>query len=116
MHNFVHIQISVSNFEIAKSFWYVYSVPEMENVLFYRIDEQEEQVGGAFLLVDNVPEESSILLYINADNVGEKLNEIEKFGGSIILPATPLPGGHGFIGRFKDPFGNTMGLWSETRN
>lgn len=122
MHNFVHIQIKVTDFKIAEKFytnifkWKVYSLPEMDNVLFYRVDDQNDQVGGAFFLVDKVPEESSILLYINADNVKEKLLEIEKLGGKIVLPATPLPGENGFIARFKDPFGNIMGLWSETRN
>ncbi|MHA2363196.1 MAG: VOC family protein [Candidatus Hodarchaeales archaeon] len=119
MHNFVHIEIKVTDFEQAKIFygsifkWKIYSLPEMENVLFYRPDEEDEQVGGAFLLTNQIPAESSIMLYINSKNVDQTLQEIESKGGQIVLGMTELPGGHGFIGRFRDPFGNLMGLWSE---
>ena len=119
MHNFVHIEIKVTDFDVAKKFygnlfnWKVYSLPEMNNVAFYRIDEEEEQVGGAFLLTEKIPEESSIMLYINTSDIDEMLNDIEGNGGKTILPKTALPGGHGHIGRFRDPFGNLMGLWSE---
>lgn len=122
MHNFVHIQIKVTDFTIAKEFysknfnWHIYSPAEMDNVLFYRVDKLEEQVGGSFLLVDKIPPESSILLYINSSNITESLKKIEQTGGETILPATPLPGEEGFIGRFKDPFGNVMGLWSESKS
>ncbi|MHA1991391.1 MAG: VOC family protein [Candidatus Hodarchaeales archaeon] len=119
MHNFVHVEIKVTNFDVAKEFygnifnWDVFTIPEMKNVAMYRVDKEAEEVGGAFFLVDKVPEESSILLYINAKDINSILSIIESKGGIIVLEKTELPGGHGFIGRFRDPFGNLMGLWSE---
>ena len=119
MHNFVHIEIKVTDFDVAKKFyetifhWKVQLSTDMGNVAFYQIDEEGELVSGAFLLAEKIPEESSIMLYINAKDITKKLDEIKSLGGQIVLPRTELPGGHGFIGRFRDPFGNLMGLWSE---
>ena len=119
MHNFVHIQILVTDFELAKKFyheifqWHFYTITEMKNYLFYRIDEKEEYVGGAFVLVDKIPQGSSVVLYINTEQINDDINEIKKLGGQITQPVTKLPGENGYIARFKDPFGNIMGMWTE---
>ena len=119
MHNFVHIEIKVTDLGIAKSFyesvfqWKVQLSPDMSNVAFYQIDEEGELVSGAFLLTEKIPEECSIMLYINSRDITKKLDEIKSHDGQIIFSKTELPGGHGFIGRFRDPFGNLLGLWSE---
>ena len=55
----------------------------------------------------------ALLIKYRSKDIEVLLIEIEENGGKTVLPKTELPGGHGHIGRFRDPFGNLMGLWSE---
>ncbi|MDF1694766.1 MAG: VOC family protein [Saprospiraceae bacterium] len=43
------------------------------------------------------------------------LTEIEKSGGVIVLPKTPVPQ-MGWFAFFKDPDGNIHGLWQDDKN
>ena len=42
------------------------------------------------------------------------LSDITRFGGKPVGDIMKLPGGHGTIAQFRDPFGNLMGFWNET--
>ncbi|MFX0095441.1 MAG: VOC family protein [Candidatus Hodarchaeota archaeon] len=119
MHNFVHIQFQVTDLDEATKFysnvfeWKISKSPAMENYAFYEIDEEGEQVGGGFFVNGGKPSTGTCVLYINANDIPSKLKLIEEYGGKILMEKTPLPGGHGFVARFEDPFGNALGLWSE---
>ncbi|MHA2172227.1 MAG: VOC family protein [Candidatus Kariarchaeaceae archaeon] len=120
VHNFIHIQIGVTDLEKAGKFyskifnWKVKNYPEMPNLAIYEITEDGEFVGGGFMLVEGKPSTGTTQLYVNTEDINSKLDEIEKLGGKRLLEKTELPGGHGFVGRFEDPFGNVIGLWTET--
>ncbi len=120
MHNIVHIQIKVTDLELAMKFyheifdWKIYISPIADYLAIYEIDELGEYVGGGFLLSDSVPQDSNILLFINTDNIIKSLKKIVDNGGKIVAEKTPLPGKHGFSAKFSDPFGNIIGLFSES--
>lgn len=118
-NNFVHIQIGVTDLDKAIEFyskifnWKIYQPPEMTNMAIYEIGEEGDFVGGGFHLVDTQPTTGTTVLYVNTEDIDKKLDLIEELGCKIILRKTQLPGGHGLVGRFEDPFGNMIGLWSE---
>ena len=114
------LQIPVLNLEKAKDFysgifnWHVYPEESMPNVYIYQIDKEGEFVGGGFVLRESVNQEgNSILLYVNADDVEKTLSDVTRLGGTPVGDIMKLPGGHGTIAQFRDPFGNLIGLWNE---
>jgi predicted enzyme related to lactoylglutathione lyase len=50
------------------------------------------------------------IAYLAVDDLGAKLEEIERAGGRILVPRLPFAGG-GEVGLFADPDGNVLGLW-----
>lgn len=120
MHNIVHIQIKVTNLDVAMDFyskvfnWKVYISPDADYLAIFEIEEDSDFVGGGFLLSDEPPKDNPILLYIYTDDVTKTLEKITKSGGKIVSEKYPLPANHGYAGRFSDPFGNVIGLFSET--
>jgi predicted enzyme related to lactoylglutathione lyase len=52
----------------------------------------------------------SPVIYIKVDDIDQTTAAIKKNGGEIIQPKSPV-GDFGFAAYFKDPEGNTIGLW-----
>jgi hypothetical protein len=50
------------------------------------------------------------IAYLAVDDLGAKLEEVERAGGRVLVRSLPFAGG-GEIGLFADPDGNIMGLW-----
>ena len=50
------------------------------------------------------------IIYIRVDNIDATTTSIEKNGGKIIKPKSPV-GNFGFAAYFKDTEGNIVGLW-----
>ena len=63
--------------------------------------------GGMVERGDSV---KSPVIYINVKNIDEAATTIEKNGGKIIQPRTPV-GNFGFAAYFRDTEGNVVGLW-----
>jgi hypothetical protein len=53
------------------------------------------------------------LIYIGVKNIDEALVTVEKNGGKIVKPKSPV-GNFGFAAYFKDSEGNVIGLWQFT--
>ena len=56
-----------------------------------------------------------VMIYVEVDDIDQVLEQVRGQGGSIVVPATEVPG----QGRFawcKDPSGNLFGLWMPTRS
>jgi hypothetical protein len=49
-------------------------------------------------------------VYIATDDVSASLDKVVAAGGSILVPATEIPG-TGWFGMFRDPAGNQVGLF-----
>jgi predicted enzyme related to lactoylglutathione lyase len=74
---------------------------------------QDGNAGGGFSVPDT-GQPSSVLPYIQVDDIEATLGQISGKGGSTAVPKTEIGGGHGFFAVFIDPAGNSMGLWSQT--
>jgi len=55
----------------------------------------------------------SPVIYISVENIDEAAATIEKNGGKVIQPKSPV-GNFGFAAYFKDTEGNVVGLWQFT--
>ncbi len=51
---------------------------------------------------------------VDVDDIDEALAKIEELGGATLLGRTPV-GDMGFSAYFRDPEGNTIGLWQNAR-
>jgi predicted enzyme related to lactoylglutathione lyase len=67
--------------------------------------------SGGFSLVKRVRHGGTLAVF-QVNDIDRHLMKARKFGGKIYRKKGPLPGGMGFYGAFKDPFGNIVGLWS----
>lgn len=57
-----------------------------------------------------------VVIYIESPNIDEDLRAIEAAGGTVIIPRREVGGvGMGAIAIFKDPAGNTLGLWEDLK-
>jgi predicted enzyme related to lactoylglutathione lyase len=70
-------------------------------------------VGGAIVQSDGyVPAANGSVVYLNGgDDLNVPLSRVEKAGGKVLLPKTPL-GPNGFMALFLDTEGNKIGFHS----
>ena len=69
-------------------------------------------VDGGFNGEDNAQVSAlSVLVVLYADDLPQKLKEVEKAGGQVIKPIYQFPGGKRF--HFLDPNGIELAVWSE---
>lgn len=54
------------------------------------------------------------LAYLEVDDLGATLAQVEKAGGRVIVPHRPFAGG-GEVALFADPDGNVLGLWARKK-
>lgn len=115
-------QIPVINFERAVKFYNrILSVELLESqtmgakVALFPHDMKSGAVGGALYEgVGFTPSKDGTAILLNAgDDLSIVLSKIEQFGGSIIMPKTPINNNNGFIAYFIDSEGNRIGLHSE---
>ena len=113
-HKIVHIEIPMTNLNKAKDFyekifdWEIALQTGYEDYAFFR--DAEDGVGGAFQKSDKSL--TVAMLYINVNDIENKLTEIEKFGGKKIQGKTKISDEHGYYAIFEDTCENQMGLWS----
>ena len=96
--------------------WKVFISPDADYLAIFEIEDNTEFVGGGFLLSDEIPTTTSILLYIHTDDIETTLEKVSANGGKIVSKKYALPGNHGYAGKFSDPFGNVLGLFRESDN
>jgi hypothetical protein len=65
-------------------------------------------------LMDRSDATPSPVITIEVGEIDESLKKVEASGGSVVTPKTPIPG-MGAFAYFKDPEGNTMGLFQTDR-
>ncbi|HJQ20222.1 MAG TPA: VOC family protein [Gemmatimonadaceae bacterium] len=61
---------------------------------------------------DRTPDEHT-LTYIMVDRIDDTLKQIQQAGGRVLTPRTPIGASTGAFAIFKDPVGNTFGLYEE---
>ena len=125
MDKVVHFHIPVNDMIRAKKFytdifsWEIKEIKEHKNyqlVTTVATDENDVPIepgaiNGA-LYVRETPEEYPEIT-IEVSSIDDYLKKIEKFGGKVITPKTPV-GDFGFYAEFSDTEGNDVGLWQDT--
>jgi hypothetical protein len=121
MGKVVHFEIPADDVARAKGFygsifgWDLEDVPGMDYTMVRTVDVDERQMptepgainGGMMKRSADTP---GPVITIDVDSVDEALKAIEAAGGGTVRPRTEIPG-MGAFAYFKDPEGNTMGLW-----
>lgn len=85
--------------------------PEMEMGLF---PYEGQMVTGMILKAEGYqPSADGVTLYLNGgENLQIILDKVEKNGGKIVIPKTPLADESGYFAIFHDTEGNKLGLHS----
>lgn len=122
MRKVVHFEIPADDVERAKQFygsifgWQLQDMPEMGYTIVQTTDVDEQTQlptapgainGGMMQRTADTPVP---VLTIDVDSVDDALKQVESAGGSVVRPRTEIPG-LGTFAYFKDPEGNTLGLW-----
>src|SRR6476619_3663038 len=114
-------QIPVTNFERAVKFYSTILSAELtqaeamgHKIAIFPHDDKSGAVGGALYCGnDFIPNMNGVVVLLNAgSDLSAVLSKIEKAGGKILLPKTPINKGNDFIAHFQDTEGNRIGLHS----
>ncbi|HSM57719.1 MAG TPA: VOC family protein [Candidatus Sulfomarinibacteraceae bacterium] len=111
-HPIVHVELaSESPGELAQFYgqifnWQLQEYPEMNYTTFSPGD---GSLGGGINEVrDEIPK-GTVVFYIQTDDIGASLEQIQQSGGEVIWEPMEVPG-VGKIAQFRDPSGNRVGL------
>ncbi len=110
MPSICHFEVSAEDVERAKGFyskvfgWKVEGDSNMDYLMISTTDcEGKSGLGGGIMKRGDFP--AGIISYIGVKNVAETLKKIEKKGGKILVPQSPIPN----IGYFAEQ--NTFSLF-----
>ncbi|GIV01140.1 MAG: glyoxalase [Actinomycetota bacterium] len=121
MDRVVHFEIPADDVERAKGFyasvfgWEIEDVPGMDYTIVRTVPVDDRfmptepgAINGG--LTRRRAETPSPVITINVDSIEDVLARVEAAGGAVIHPRQEIPG-MGAYAYFRDPEGNTMGLW-----
>lgn len=74
-------------------------------------DDATGQVSGTWVTGRHPSDSPGLLIYIMVNSVEESLEAVIASGGSVAMPSTKI--GPMVIARFRDPFGNVLGLYQD---
>lgn len=114
-------EIPTADFERAKKFYqhiYQFEMPEMNmggmrmGILLH--DRDAGGIGGAIVKGEwSKPAQGGTIVYLNAgDDLSTVLGRVEKAGGKVMVPKSPIEPDMGFFAVFQDSEGNSVGLFS----
>lgn len=111
--NIVHIEIPTKNAKASAEFyeklfgWHIERDEEMDYTMF----DPHEGPGGGFSNVGENTQPGEVLIYVGSDDIEADLKQAEALGGTTIMEKSEIPN-TGWFGMFKDPTGNTIGLYT----
>lgn len=122
MPKIVHFEIPVDDADRAISFYqkaFGWKVQKWEGQQDYWLvtagEKDEAGIDGAFSwrkdfvsMYGNLP--AAVTNVIGVSSVDKYLDRLEKAGGKIVAPKSPIPG-VGYAAYFRDPEGNVLGLF-----
>ncbi|MFX0141606.1 MAG: VOC family protein [Candidatus Hodarchaeota archaeon] len=120
MPTIVHFDISADNPDRAKKFyeklfdWKIEAVSGMKYYLIQTADSDGKQGVGGGIAKREKPEQK-ITNFIGVSSIDKYIDKVERLGGKVIEPKTPIPG-WGFLAVCLDTENNTFGLWEEDKN
>jgi len=116
-NNIVFFEIPGDDPEKLRKFYstiFDWKIEELPATHYWHI-ETEKGLTGGIPKRSELPEpirEFARMNYISVDDVNNHCDLIEREGGRIIHPRTPVKG-HGWYAVVKDPEGNLFGLWKK---
>lgn len=121
MPTLVHFDIPAENIKRAKTFyeslfdWKIERVPgPMKYYTIFTKDEEGNPGVGGGMGEKSQPEER-ITNYIGVSSIDEYVEKLKTLGGKVTMPKTTIPG-FGYLARFLDTEGNTIGLWESAES
>lgn len=132
MHPIVHFEIAVNDLEKARSFygnlfgWKLedYTMPDGSTYVGVHTTPIDEKTrlplkpgainGGIMQRNDQVKDVHGAIIAVNVPSIDDKLNEVTKAGGTVIMPKTDVMG-MGFYCYVKDLDGNVIGMWEDLK-
>jgi predicted enzyme related to lactoylglutathione lyase len=109
--NISHVEIPSRNVEESGQFyhelfgWKITPLPELN----YCVWEAAGGSRGGFTALKGELKTGDVQIYVDSDDVDADLHRAQALGATIVQPATQIPSG--WFGLFKDPTGNTIGLF-----
>ncbi len=111
--NIVHVEIPTKDGAASGKFyadlfgWKVQTDEKMD----YTMWEPAEGPGGGFNPVTEEYPVSTIMIYIDSEDIEADLQKAKSLGGKIATPKTEIPT-IGWFGVFEDPTGNKIALYT----
>jgi len=100
-HKIVHVELSANDRKALSKFYADVFGWEIEHVdqLNYTTFKAGDGVGGGFNPVTDQTPAGTVTVYIETDDVTASLKDVQKAGGTILVPEAEIPG----MGKFNVP-------------
>jgi uncharacterized protein len=111
-HQIVHVELSAVNRKALSKFYadvFGWEIEHMDS-MNYTTFKAGDGVGGGFNPVNEQNPAGTVTIYIETQDVTASLKDVEKSGGTTIMPEAEIPN-YGKFGLFRDPQGNLIGLF-----
>jgi predicted enzyme related to lactoylglutathione lyase len=111
-HKIVHIEISAKDRKALSKFYADVFGWEMKHIddMDYTTFKAGDGVGGGFNPVTEQNPIGTVTVYIETDDVTASLLDVQKAGGTILMPEMEIPS-TGKFGIFRDPQGNMLAVF-----
>lgn len=112
MPTVVHFEIPANDVGRVKTFYselFGWEIKQIPNMDYWIITTSGEKVVGGGIMKRQTPEQT-ITNYIDVPSVDEFSAKVEKLGGKVVTPKTPVPG-MGYFAVCLDTENNAFGLW-----
>jgi len=117
MPTIVHFEIPTDNTERAKKFYgelFGWKFEKMGGPIEYEMitttnGKGEKAVGGGIMKRQN-PGQQGITNYIDVPSIDQYVSKIQKLGGKVIMPKSPVPE-MGYFAVCLDTENNTFAIW-----
>ncbi len=111
--NIVHIEIPTNNARQSGDFYQKLFGWEIEHneAMNYTMWDPQTGPGGGFSTIGEDTKVGEVLIYVDSSDITADLQHAAALGGAILVEKTEIPG-MGWFGMFKDPIGNTIGLYT----
>jgi predicted enzyme related to lactoylglutathione lyase len=113
-HTFAHFEIPADDVKRAIKFytdlfgWQISAAEGFEDYWLIETGKAGEDLGGG-LMARQAPGQGPVY-YVQVESVADYAAKVEKLGGKVIVPRSPVPG-MGWFAHFQDTEGNVFALW-----
>jgi predicted enzyme related to lactoylglutathione lyase len=114
-HPIVHIEFAAPDQAAAGKFysdlfgWNIQPFPEYH---YYTFETGPDEVGGGINPVSESYPAGTVVFYVHTDDIAATLKKAESLGAVTLMEQMEV-GSMGWMGMFRDPAGNMIGLWKE---